>query len=147
MCFDLPKLIPYSCPPETLQPVTGLNIPEERRTTLHHSEDLRTQVRLFSVPCKTNLKVICLDRLYMQFFGTTFIVNAVTFSFTFVASTLRVHNKLPVCAQIMSIFLVDERFYLCDDPCPHVVSVCCHPRDFRSSRLVCHLFHLHLHKQ
>jgi len=71
----------------------------------------------------------------------------VAFSFTSVASAVRVHNTLPVCAQIMSIFLVDEWFYLCDVPCPHVASVCCHPRDFRSSRLVCHLFDLHLRKQ
>lgn len=56
------KVVPSS-PPETLLPVTGLNIPETRKTALHLCEDLSTRIRLFSVPCKSNLKVICLDRL------------------------------------------------------------------------------------
>jgi hypothetical protein len=139
------KVVP-SRPPETILPVTGLNIPAERRTTLHHYEDPRTPLIFCTLLNKSEGHLSC-QTLHATPWHTIHCERHVAFSFTSVASALRVHNTLPVCAQIMSIFLVDEWFYLCDVPCPHVASVCCHPRDFRSSRLVCHLFHLHLRKQ
>jgi hypothetical protein len=128
-------------------PVTRRNI-LERKTKLYYWESLKTWVRLFSYTFQSNLKVICLDGHFPATpWHTTHCECHVTHSVTSAALALWVHhNKLTVCAQRMRIFLVDRRFYLCDVSCPHVAGVCCHPRDFRSLLLVCHLFYLRLHK-